>query len=41
MSELVVVLNAGSSSVKFSVFEPTNSDLTLIAKGQIEGIITA
>ncbi|MGH8580141.1 MAG: acetate/propionate family kinase [Gammaproteobacteria bacterium] len=41
MSELVVVLNAGSSSVKFSVFEATNSDLTLIAKGQIEGIITA
>jgi acetate kinase len=41
MSELVVVLNAGSSSVKFSVFEPTNGDLTLIAKGQIEGIITA
>ncbi len=41
MSELIVVLNAGSSSVKFSVFEPTDGDLRLIAKGQIDGIITA
>ncbi|MGH8567364.1 MAG: acetate/propionate family kinase [Gammaproteobacteria bacterium] len=41
MNGLVVVLNAGSSSIKFSVFEPTHRDLEPIAKGQIEGIITA
>lgn len=41
MSEVVLVINAGSSSIKFSVFEPTDRDLTLIARGQIEGIITA
>ena len=41
MNGLVVVLNAGSSSVKFSVFEPADGDLNPIAKGQIEGIITA
>jgi acetate kinase len=41
MNSLVVVLNAGSSSVKFSVFEPADGDLNPIAKGQIEGIITA
>ncbi len=41
MNGLVVVLNAGSSSVKFSVFEPTDGDLEPIAKGQIEGIISA
>jgi acetate kinase len=41
MSDLIAVLNAGSSSLKFSVFEPANTDLELIAKGQIEGITTA
>ena len=40
MNGLLVVLNAGSSSVKFSVFEPKLGDLRPIAKGQIEGIIT-
>lgn len=41
MSDLIAVLNAGSSSLKFSVFEPANTDLRLAAKGQIEGITTA
>ncbi len=40
MSDLIAVLNAGSSSLKFSVFDPANTDLKLAAKGQIEGIIT-
>ncbi len=40
MNGLLVVLNAGSSSVKFSVFEPADGDLRPIAKGQIEGIVT-
>jgi acetate kinase len=39
MTKAILVLNTGSSSLKFSVFEyDTASDLHLIAKGQVEGI---
>ncbi|HEY4253586.1 MAG TPA: acetate/propionate family kinase [Roseomonas sp.] len=38
MSGLVLVLNAGSSSIKFSVFATDAADPALIANGQMEGI---
>jgi acetate kinase len=39
MADPILVLNAGSSSVKFSIFDVTStSDLALQLKGQIEGI---
>jgi len=44
MRDLILVLNAGSSSLKFSVFEPTGevgSDPVEQARGQVETIDTA
>ncbi len=41
MADVILVLNAGSSSLKFSVFEVASEQLTLQLKGQIEGIGTA
>ena len=42
MTGLVVVLNGGSSSLKFSIYQMTGeTDLELSIKGQIEGIGTA
>ena len=38
MSEAIAVLNAGSSSIKFSLFD---RDLNLQVRGQVEGIYTA
>jgi acetate kinase len=38
MSEAILVLNAGSSSLKFSVFGVTGDELSLIARGQTEGL---
>jgi acetate kinase len=39
MAEFVLVVNAGSSSLKFSVYAPADGgDPTLVLKGQIEGI---
>lgn len=40
MSEAIVVLNAGSSSIKFSHFVAGASDLELDLRGQIEGLGT-
>ena len=41
MVPLVLVLNAGSSSLKFGVYErPKNGSLALVAQGQVEGIGT-
>jgi len=37
----IAVLNAGSSSLKFSVFAERGKDLDLIARGQAEGLYTA
>lgn len=39
--ETIVVLNAGSSSIKFSLFAVQGEDLLLENRGQIEGIYTA
>jgi acetate kinase len=41
MSDAIAVLNAGSSSIKFSLFVLRNQDLELEMRGQIEGIFTA
>jgi acetate kinase len=41
MTDAVLVLNAGSSSLKFSVFSVAGEELALAAKGQIEGLSTA
>lgn len=41
MSSAIAVLNAGSSSIKFSLFELRGMNLELTHRGQIEGIFTA
>jgi acetate kinase len=40
MSSLILVLNAGSSSLKFSAFD-ADTDLSLRVQGQVEGLYTA
>jgi acetate kinase len=40
MADSVLVLNAGSSSIKFSVYAVDGDDLSLDSKGQVEGIGT-
>jgi len=41
MPDAIAVVNAGSSSIKFSLFAAADSELELKARGQIEGIFTA
>ena len=41
MNEVVLVLNAGSSSLKFSVFDAGGRALPLLLHGQVEGLETA
>ncbi len=41
MSNAIAVVNAGSSSIKFSLFAEADRQLELKARGQIEGIHTA
>lgn len=41
MSDAIVVLNAGSSSLKFSIYALENEELCLRARGQIEGLGTS
>jgi acetate kinase len=41
MSRSVLTLNAGSSSIKFALYEPVDGEPMLSAKGQVEGIGTA
>jgi acetate kinase len=41
MSDVILVLNAGSSSIKFSVFAQGGPELALLARGQVEGIASA
>jgi acetate kinase len=41
MSNLILVINAGSSSIKFSVFDADNGELELKLRGQIEGLFTS
>ncbi|HUP05863.1 MAG TPA: acetate/propionate family kinase [Caldimonas sp.] len=41
MAALILVLNAGSSSLKFSAFDAGEQRLTLVLRGQVEGLYTA
>jgi acetate kinase len=41
MSQVIAVLNAGSSSFKFSLFALAPDDLTVLARGQAEGLFTS
>src|SRR5207248_8074076 len=41
MSDAILVLNAGSSSLKFSAFRSERGNDTLLARGQVEGIGSA
>ncbi|MGJ7509848.1 acetate/propionate family kinase [Variovorax sp. GT1P44] len=41
MTDVILVLNAGSSSIKFSAFATTGPELELILHGQVEGLFTA
>ena len=41
MIDAILVLNAGSSSLKFSVFAAHEQELALIAGGQVGGIYSA
>ena len=41
MADAIIVLNAGSSSLKFSLYALADADLVLDVRGQIEGLLTA
>jgi acetate kinase len=41
VTEVILVLNAGSSSIKFSLFAVQGEDLSFLFRGQVEGIYTA
>lgn len=41
MADVILVVNAGSSSIKFSVFDAGGDEAPLVIKGQIEGLYTA
>lgn len=41
MTDAIVVLNAGSSSIKYSLFALEGKDLRVVVRGQIEGLFTA
>jgi acetate kinase len=41
MTDVILVLNAGSSSIKFSLFAIAGEDLTPVARGQAEGLYTS
>ena len=41
MRDVILVLNAGSSSVKFCVFDADAGSLATIMRGQVEGLYTS
>jgi len=41
MADAILVLNAGSSSIKFSLFTIADDQLALNVRGQVEGLYTA
>ena len=41
MTDAILAVNAGSSSIKFALFESAAGSLTAVAKGQVEGIGSA
>lgn len=38
MNEAIFVINAGSSSLKFSIYSVADKDLSMVARGEIEGL---
>ncbi|BAN27923.1 acetate/propionate family kinase [Caballeronia insecticola] len=38
MADVILVLNAGSSSIKFSAFDVERDELALVTRGQVEGL---
>jgi acetate kinase len=40
MADAILVINAGSSSVKFSLFVEARADLEMIVRGQVSGLFT-
>jgi acetate kinase len=41
VTDTILVLNAGSSSIKFSLFAEADAELNVVASGQVEGLYTA
>ena len=41
MTDIILVLNAGSSSIKFSLFADGGADPAALASGQVEAIYNA
>ena len=41
MKDVIIVLNAGSSSIKFSMFAVGGEALELVYRGKAEGIFTS
>jgi acetate kinase len=41
MADVIAVLNAGSSSFKFSLFAVAPASLEVLARGQAEGLYTS
>jgi acetate kinase len=41
MADVILVLNAGSSSIKFSAFDAQTPELALVLRGQIEGLFSS
>ena len=41
MSDVIAVINAGSSSIKFSLFVLHDDQAEILVRGQAEGIYTA
>jgi acetate kinase len=41
MSDVILVLNAGSSSIKFSLFDAGSQALHMLMRGQVEGLYTS
>ena len=41
MADVILVLNAGSSSIKFSAFDVEGDALELVTHGQVEALFSA
>jgi acetate kinase len=41
MADVILVLNAGSSSIKFRAYDAQNSELALVMRGQLDGLFSA
>jgi acetate kinase len=41
MADVILVLNAGSSSIKFSAFDAASPELALLTRGHVEGLFSA